>query len=288
MSEKTANFIKTVGLLARNEFLSRDKWILPSICIAQAALESGWNLNASSVFGIKGNGFTSTTSEFYDGNYVQIQDSFRAYPDLASSIIGYYDFLRDTPRYANALNNSNYQDAVDKLIHTIDGYPYATDPDYIAKITSIIEDFELTQYDVIEPVIPIVEQTDVQAENVQPQVTEEPQQSNGSYIVQSGDTLSGIASSVGLGYQELAEFNGIENPNMIYPGQVINFPGIVESQPVEQPQSEQRTYTVESGDSLWGIAATQLGDGSRYQEIKNINGLQSDTIYPGNILVLPQ
>ena len=147
MSEKTDNFIKTVGTLARNEYLSRDVWILPSVCIAQGALESGWNLEASSLFGIKGEGFTATTSEYYNGHYVEIQDSFRSYPNVASAVVGYYDFLRDTPRYANALNNSDYKDAVDKLIHTTDGAPYATDPEYISKVISIIEQYNLTEWD---------------------------------------------------------------------------------------------------------------------------------------------
>ena len=48
-----------------------------------------------------------------------------------------------------------------------------------------------------------------------------------------------------------------------------------------------RTYTVKSGDSLWAIAAKQLGDGSRYKEIKSLNGLSSDTIHPGQVLKLP-
>lgn len=147
MSEKTDKFIKTVGTLARNEYLSRDVAILPSICIAQGALESGWNLEASSLFGIKGEGFTATTSEYYNGHYVEIQDSFRKYPNVASAVVGYYDFLRDTPRYCNALNNSDYRDAVDKLIHTTDGAPYATDPEYISKIISIIEQYNLTEWD---------------------------------------------------------------------------------------------------------------------------------------------
>ena len=147
MSEKTDNFIKTVGTLARNEYLGRDVWILPSVCIAQGALESGWNLEASSLFGIKGEGFTATTSEYYNGHYVEIEASFRAYPDVASSVVGYYDFLANTPRYANALNNPNYKDAVDKLIHTTDGAPYATDPEYINKIISIIEQYNLTEWD---------------------------------------------------------------------------------------------------------------------------------------------
>ena len=150
MSKKTDDFINTIGTLARNEYLSRDKWILPSVCIAQGALESGWNLNAKTLFGIKGKGFTASTSEYYNGNKVTIEASFRAYPDVASSVVGYYDFLANTPRYAKALNNSDYRDAVDKLIHTTDGLAYATDPNYISKVISIIEKYNLTEWDARE------------------------------------------------------------------------------------------------------------------------------------------
>ena len=48
-----------------------------------------------------------------------------------------------------------------------------------------------------------------------------------------------------------------------------------------------RTYTVIKGDSLWAIAAKQLGDGNRYKEIKSLNGLTSDTIHAGQVLKLP-
>ena len=42
-----------------------------------------------------------------------------------------------------------------------------------------------------------------------------------TYTVQSGDTLSGIASRFGTDYQTLATINNIENPDLIYAGQVI-------------------------------------------------------------------
>lgn len=51
--------------------------------------------------------------------------------------------------------------------------------------------------------------------------------------------------------------------------------------------SAAKTYTVKSGDSLWAIAAKYLGNGSRYTEIKSLNGLSSDTIHPGQVLKLP-
>lgn len=106
------------------------------------------------------------------------------------------------------------------------------------------------------------------------------------YTVQSGDTLSGIANKYNTTYQELAKINGISNPNLISVGQVLKINGSV-STPVLVSTPSYKTYTVQSGDSLWGIASRQLGNGSRYGEIKSLNGLSSDTIYPNQVLKMP-
>ena len=42
-----------------------------------------------------------------------------------------------------------------------------------------------------------------------------------TYTVQKGDTLSAIAKKYGTTYQEIAQANGIANPNKIYTGQVL-------------------------------------------------------------------
>lgn len=50
------------------------------------------------------------------------------------------------------------------------------------------------------------------------------------------------------------------------------------------------THTVATGDTLWGIAATYLGDGSRYMEIYNANTdkiSNPNLIYTGQNLVIP-
>lgn len=47
------------------------------------------------------------------------------------------------------------------------------------------------------------------------------------------------------------------------------------------------TYTVQKNDTLWGIAARLLGNGSRYREIQSLNGLTSDVIYAGQVLRIP-
>lgn len=52
-----------------------------------------------------------------------------------------------------------------------------------------------------------------------------------------------------------------------------------------------KTYTVMKGDSLWKIAATHLGSGSRWNEIYNLNksaiGGNPNLIYPGQVFTLP-
>jgi hypothetical protein len=147
MSVKTDRFINAIAPIVINEYLSREKWVLPSVCIAQASLESGWNINARTLFGIKGKGFTATTTEYYNGNKVVIEDSFRLYPDVASSVVGYFDLITNSKLYQKVVNEPDYKKAVNGLINTGFGYGYATDPNYVKKVISIIENYNLTRFD---------------------------------------------------------------------------------------------------------------------------------------------
>lgn len=258
-----SNFINTIGALAKNEYISRGKEhaILPSVCIAQAALESGWNLNAKSLFGIKGKGFVATTSEYYNGVKQTIQDSFRAYPDVASAVVGYYDFIASTPRYAHCINNSDYKSVVYNLQHTLDGLAYATDPNYESKIISIIEANNLTAFDCdIAP-----------APAPAPQVQTVSSVGNNEYTVQPGDNLSKIANKFGTTVNALVSDNGIANPNLIYPGQVLR---IGHTNAPAAPVSTPQVYTVQKGDNLTKIAkkyGTTVSELARKNNIANPN-----------------
>ena len=100
-----------------------------------------------------------------------------------------------------------------------------------------------------------------------------------TYTVKSGDTLSGIASKFGTTYQKIAADNGISNPNLIYPGQVLKIKGANSTSTV---QNTTKTYTVKSGDTLSGIAAKY---GTTYQELAKKNGISNpNLIYPGQVL----
>jgi LysM domain len=49
-----------------------------------------------------------------------------------------------------------------------------------------------------------------------------------------------------------------------------------------------RTYTVESGDTLWAIAEQFYGDGNKYQVIADASGIANpDLIQPGQVLTIP-
>ena len=114
--------------------LHLDNKILPSVIIAQAALESGWNLEAKTLFGIKGNGVSLVTTEYIDGVKKIVTDSFVVYKDIAEAIEGYFNLL-NAERYANVRNADTYSEQAVELYNC----GYATDPDYSEKIVNIIE-----------------------------------------------------------------------------------------------------------------------------------------------------
>jgi nucleoid-associated protein YgaU len=63
---------------------------------------------------------------------------------------------------------------------------------------------------------------------------------------------------------------------------------VAEATPEPAPEPVARTYTVESGDSLWAIAERFYGDGSKYQVIADASGIPNpDLIQPGQVLTIP-
>ena len=74
------------------------------------------------------------------------------------------------------------------------------------------------------------------------------------------------------------------------PGTVVFTNDGVAIYPVQGEAASEATYrvhTVVKGDTLWYIAALYLGKGSRYPEIKTLNGLTSNVIYSGWKLKIP-
>ncbi len=65
---------------------------------------------------------------------------------------------------------------------------------------------------------------DAQAAAAAAQAAAEAAAAERTYTVVHGDTLSGIGQKVGVDWHIIAAYNGIANPNLIYPGQVFKIP----------------------------------------------------------------
>lgn len=101
------------------------------------------------------------------------------------------------------------------------------------------------------------------------------------YTVQSGDTLSRIAQRYNTTYKYLADLNGIANPNLIYPGQVLTISGAYSSNTNTESVT---TYTVKTGDCLYTIGKRL---GVSWLDIANRNGIHSPyIIHPGQVLAV--
>ena len=152
-------FLQLIVPLAQAEAKRRKDagtgFVLPSVCIGQAALETGWGgsslmTKANAFFGIKataswgGKVFSSKTQECYDNvNYTTITAAFRAYDTPADSVNDYYDLITGSARYAAAVNVTDARTA----ITAIKEGGYATSPTYVTNVMAVIDSNNLTQYD---------------------------------------------------------------------------------------------------------------------------------------------
>lgn len=107
-----------------------------------------------------------------------------------------------------------------------------------------------------------------------------------TYIVEPGDTLWGIAERFfgdGNRYKEIAELNNLADPNIIHAGQEL----VIQRVSDDEEESLPADYIVQEGDTLWSIAERAYGDGSKYTELAEKNGLGNpELIYPGQRIML--
>lgn len=116
--------------------------------IAQSALETGWGQHIVSdsegdishnLFNIKtgsqwsGGSVGKTVLEFSGGTAVKEQAQFRKYENFQQSFDDYITFIRDNPRYQDALNAKDG----DSYIQSLKDFGFATDPNYVEKVRNV-------------------------------------------------------------------------------------------------------------------------------------------------------
>lgn len=162
-----AEAVNIVGEIASQEM--RRTGILASVITAQFILESGFgkselSLNANNLFGMKatlsGNDWETywdgisiytkqTEEQNLDGSRITIIADFRRYACIEDSIKDHSAYLLgakdgDHLRYAGIQGERDYR----RAIELIKAGGYATDLSYVEHICSLIEQWDLTRFDI--------------------------------------------------------------------------------------------------------------------------------------------
>lgn len=120
------------------------------IIFAQLALESNWGRSeltrtANNFAGIKAVGnqpyVVRRTREVINGISTYVQAKFRSYSSVQEGIEGYGRFITENPRYRSFINATNLEDE----LRAIQASGYATDPQYSAKLRSVINNMPFQQ-----------------------------------------------------------------------------------------------------------------------------------------------
>jgi LysM repeat protein len=143
--------------------------------------------------------------------------------------------------------------------------------------------------------LPAVQRPTPRPVHPKPAVAPMPASATGdTYVIQKGDSLSKIAARYGVSHRELAEINGIADPNKIKIGQTLTLPSHARKAPKPAPARTTKPataptmpggeYVVQPGDVLSRIAKKH---GVKVSDIKAANSLSSDLIRVGQKLVIP-
>ncbi|MGN4157021.1 LysM peptidoglycan-binding domain-containing protein [Staphylococcus auricularis] len=114
------------------------------------------------------------------------------------------------------------------------------------------------------------------------------------YTVEEGDFLGGIANKFETSTEHLQELNDIPNPDVIHTGQVLKVPDHSNAEPPAPPEPtdppapeapQVKDYTVESGDTLSGIAGKFDTSTDHLQELNHLPN--PDQLDVGQVLKVP-
>ena len=305
-SGNVQSFLNNVAPAARQVASARG--LYASLMIAQAALESGWggsylSTAAYNLFGVKWNGsgayINLSTQEYYGGAYHTVMARFQRYSSYTESLNAYADLIcSHFPRSTKA-QASSYAVAAQNLRNGVYG-TYATDPSYASKLISVIERYNLTQYDTGTVMKPVSNNTNSNNNNSNNN-SNASVATNGTYTAVAGDSLWGIAQKFGMTLDELKKANGLTSNNL-YVGQTLKVRKSVQQNTNNETNQNQNsnvnnndrpqqtvtsaeTYTVKSGDSLWKIATNH---NMSVSQLKNLNKLSNDMIFVGQKLVVSE
>lgn len=124
----------------------KESGVPASLAIAQALLESGGNLEAKTLFGIKARagqaGFDASTKEYINGKMQTVSQKFVSFGSVGAAFDGLRDLYISKERYQDLQGASGHDAA-----YYVKRAGYATDKNYSQKLIDLMDTYNLTQYD---------------------------------------------------------------------------------------------------------------------------------------------
>lgn len=161
LDNKKRNFYKSI-LPATMQSYS-ETGVLPSLTLAQGAIESGWGESGlakkyNNYFGMKAGkswkgavANLKTKEEYKAGSPVTITDGFRVYSSPSESVLDHGKLLTN-PRYAEVINRSKALDAMG-AVQAVKDAGYATSSTYVQTVGGRVKGDKLYELDKFTPVV---------------------------------------------------------------------------------------------------------------------------------------
>ena len=204
ITDKVAIYIYKYKAIAQYEM--QESGIPASITLAQGILESGagrgeLTQRANNHFGIKCHNWNGE-KVYHDDD--RKGECFRKYNHPSESFKDHSDFLTSRSRYSSLfeLHEKDYKGWAKGLRKA----GYATDPKYPSKLISLIERYDLHNYDDLSSSLKI-NKNDTVSKNI--------------YTVNKGDTLYSVSRKFNISVSELMKLNALSGNNLSIGQQLI-------------------------------------------------------------------
>lgn len=199
----TEQYIASYSGIAKDEM--RDYGVPASITLAQGILESGsgkgrLSVEANNHFGIKCHREWTGDKIYHDDDAAQ--ECFRKYKHSKYSFRDHSLFLKERKRYSTLFDLPI--DDYEAWAKGLKAAGYATDRKYPAKLISLIERYQLYQYDL----------------EVLGKEPKRVVQDNTKHTVKAGDTLYSLSRTYNMTVKELQDLNGLRS-NELSIGQIL-------------------------------------------------------------------
>lgn len=252
------------------------KYRIPaSITLAQGLLESGAGQSelarkGNNHFGIKCHGWQGRTT-YHDDDAKH--ECFRAYDSALQSYEDHSIFLTSGQRYRSlfSLPITDYKGWANGL----KAAGYATNPQYAYQLISVIEQFQLWQYDDARTYDKshVAHTSDIEKHHISIDgITHDVNMCNKNYyiIARTGDTFRSLGKEFGVSYKSLARYNELDQDAVLRSGDIIY---LQKKRTRADRQFKNIPHEVLPGQSMYLISQKY---GIRLKNLYKMNGLGPD------------